>query len=212
MTPSGYYSRKNGEWVKFEDWIPSYLHPDTQVSLRVEMERARSQSDVPGYIYTFEIRETEEHDTIKLKVGRAVNLVKRIDQWGKQCGSKEQVLRGFYPGSVEPDDASLMKGRVVAGAQGPWCHRLERLIHLELADLTWSCIYLDARWPEIEIPNVETKPRDRDTNGGKPCVDCGSVHKEIFEFKRWTRGKGREWDGLVKPVIERWGKFVELYV
>jgi hypothetical protein len=74
MTPSGYYSRKNGEWVKFEgdsllhcpemilrhlrylDWIPSYLHPDTQVSLRVEMEKARSQSDVPGYIYTFEIR------------------------------------------------------------------------------------------------------------------------------------------------------------
>lgn len=68
--------------------------------------------------------EPEERDTIKLKVGRAVNLVKRIDQWGKQCGSKEQVLRGFYPGSVEPDEASLMKGRVVAGEQGPWCHRL----------------------------------------------------------------------------------------
>jgi len=126
--------------LRYLDWIPSYLHPDTQVSLRVEMEKSRSQSDVPGYIYTFEIRgmlvplstefiykkasESEEGDTIKLKVGRAVNLVKRIDQWGKQCGSKEQVLRGFYPGSVEPDEASLMKGRVVAGKQGPWCHRL----------------------------------------------------------------------------------------
>lgn len=38
------------------DWIPSYLQPDTQVSLRVEMEKSRSRSDVPGYIYTFEIR------------------------------------------------------------------------------------------------------------------------------------------------------------
>jgi len=67
-------------------------------------------------------------ETIKLKVGRAVNIVKRIDQWGKQCGSKEQVLRGFFPGTVEPDedgnDGSLMKGRLKAGEKGPWCHRL----------------------------------------------------------------------------------------
>lgn len=76
------------------------------------------------------ITETRESETIKLKVGRAVNLVKRIDQWGKQCGSKEQVLRGFYPGIVEPDNnagdgsSSLMKGRVIAGEKGPWCHRL----------------------------------------------------------------------------------------
>lgn len=62
--------------------------------------------------------------TTKLKVGRAVNLVKRIDQWGKQCGSKEQVLRGFYPGNVEEDESSLMKGRVQAGEKAAWCHRL----------------------------------------------------------------------------------------
>jgi hypothetical protein len=41
-------------------------------------------------------------DILQLKVGRAVNLVKRIDQWGKQCGSKEQVLRGWFPGTVDP--------------------------------------------------------------------------------------------------------------
>lgn len=70
----------------------------------------------------------KDKEFIKLKVGRAVNLVKRIDQWGKQCGSKEQVLRGFYPESVEPDEAgnegSLMKGRLMAGEKGPWCHRV----------------------------------------------------------------------------------------
>lgn len=126
----------------FVDWIPAYLQSDTQTSLRVEMEKPRSQSDVPGYIYTFEIRgtmicltgltfihlsefiEEDEVDTIKLKVGRAVNVVKRIDEWGKQCGSKEHVMRGFYPGGVEAAKASMMKGRAMAGEPGPSCHRL----------------------------------------------------------------------------------------
>ncbi|KAF8797920.1 hypothetical protein BYT27DRAFT_7203607 [Phlegmacium glaucopus] len=228
LGPSGYYARKNGEWVTFEDWIPPYLQAATQVSLRIEMEKARSHSDVPGYIYTFEIRETRESGTIKLKVGRAVNLVKRIDQWGKQCGSKEQVLRGFYPGVVEPDkyagdgSTSLLKGRVVAGKKGPWCHRLERLIHLELADLADTCVYLDPSWPKVDTVSLTSSSAvegKASTSKGpnvslEPCIDCGSIHKEIFEFRRWKQGgnKGKEWDNLVKPVVERWGKFVELYV
>ena len=46
------------------------------------------------------------------------------------------------------------------------------------------------------------------------CKDCGSTHKEIFEFERWPKGphKNKEWERIVKPVIERWGIFVELYV
>lgn len=47
------------------DYIPPYLHPDTQVALRVEMEKPRSQSDVEGYIYTFEIR-GEAHPFVSL--------------------------------------------------------------------------------------------------------------------------------------------------
>ncbi|CAA7271807.1 unnamed protein product [Cyclocybe aegerita] len=222
LGPSGFYARKNGEWVEFDAWIPSYLQPETRVSLRVEMERSRSSSDVHGYIYTFEIRETTETETIKLKVGRAVNLVKRIDQWGKQCGSKEQVLRGFYPGSVEPDEdggeGSLMKGRVKAGEKAAWCHRLERLIHIELADLVSTYIYLDPAWPNVDeaasTSAGEKTSNSKDSNIPRTCPDCGSIHKEIFEFQRWKRGKnkGKEWGNLVKPVVERWGKFVELYV
>lgn len=226
LEPSGYYSKKNGEFVTFDTWIPQYLQAETRVSLRVEMEKSRSPSDVEGYIYTFEIREPSQDKTIKLKVGRAVNLVKRIDQWGKQCGSKEQILRGFYPGVVEPDEdggeGSLMKGRVRAGEKAAWCHRLERLIHLELADLVATCVYLDPEWPKVESSSnevtVTSSPRKKSNqkkNGdAQPCPDCGSVHKEIFEFERWKRGKntGKEWELVVKPVVERWGKFVELYV
>ena len=37
------------------DWIPQYLQPATQIALRAEMQKARAQSDVDGYIYAFEI-------------------------------------------------------------------------------------------------------------------------------------------------------------
>jgi hypothetical protein len=42
----------------------------------------------------------------------------------------------------------------------------------------------------------------------------GAVHKEIFEFRRVEKGryKGKEWESIVKPVIEKWGGFVEGYV
>jgi hypothetical protein len=41
----------------------------------------------------------------------------------------------------------------------------------------------------------------------------GAMHREIFAFPRPEKGryKGREWELLVKPVIEKWGKFVSEY-
>lgn len=180
----------------------------------------------------------EDTKTIKLKVGRAVNLVKRIDQWGKQCGSKQQVLRGFYPNPEDDHNAqtTLMKGRVKAGTKASCCHRLgawagfpgsrgrnkstdlaERLIHLELADLSATQVYLDTEWPDIDSIDVSSQVTSGKRNGPKKverCLDCGSMHKEIFEFQRWESGpnKNKEWEKIVKPVIERWGMFVELYV
>jgi len=176
------------------------------------MEKARSPSDVHGYIYTFEIRDSDIAKTIKLKVGRAVNLVKRIDQWGKQCSSKEQVIRGWYPGIVEADEdeKSLMKGRIKAGVKVAWCHRLERLIHLELADLVATGAYLDPGWPDGKMSTSISKDGEIRSMKRAPCADCGKKHREIFEFQRFERGRlvGMEWDMVVKPVIEKWGKFV----
>ncbi|PPQ71488.1 hypothetical protein CVT26_011255 [Gymnopilus dilepis] len=237
LQESGFQSRKTDTWVKFggmslcarvfwyqrtylmssnADWIPHYLQPETQASLRAEMDKTRSQFDEPGYIYAFQIR---EHDNgfIKLKVGRTVNLVKRLDEWNKQCGSKEQTLKGFYP---DVPESSRMKGRVKAGEKALWCHRLERLVHLELRDLASSLIYLDPAWPKVQSNTVDAISSTTEaivSSKAAPvqaCPDCGSMHKEIFEFRRWTGGEneGKEWERLVKPVIERWGMFVELYV
>jgi hypothetical protein len=51
-------------------------------------------------------------------------------------------------------------------------------------------------------------------HGGNICADCGTLHKEIFEFTKVKSGRlrGKEWESIVKPVIERWGLFVDTYV
>ena len=42
----------------------------------------------------------------------------------------------------------------------------------------------------------------------------GKTHKEIFTFKRFGAGKnkGREYEAIVKPVVEKWGRYVEKYL
>jgi len=91
---------------------------------------------------------------------------------------------------------------------------LERLIHVELADLACSKAYLDPSWPEVDTPPESKVSNSKELNRPAPCPDCGSIHKEVFEFHRWKKGKnvGKEWELLVMPVMERWGRFVELYV
>ena len=93
-------------------------------------------------------------------------------------------------------------------------------MHLELRDLASSLIYLDPAWPKVQSNTVDAISSTTEaivSSKAAPvqaCPDCGSMHKEIFEFRRWTGGEneGKEWERLVKPVIERWGMFVELYV
>lgn len=180
---------------------------------------------------------------IQLKVGRAVNLVKRLDQWDKQCGSKTQIVRGWWPGTVEDDsdddgtNGSLLKGSIKAGEPGPLCHRVERLVHIELADLVVHTPYLNPKFPKVDNPNMSSSGVGSSTPKKavmKPCPDCeqsvyllqwpsmnfdighglgDAIHREIFIFPRPEKGryKGREWELLVKPVIEKWGKFVSEY-
>ena len=169
------------------DWIPEYLGQATQVALRSEMQKARAPSDSEGYIYVFEILgmpssfrllpltesamwppiDPTDKKFIHLKVGRATNLNRRMDQWGKQCGSKEQILRGFWPGGMDKDGVP-MKGLVLAGPKGPWCHRLERLVHIELADLVTSTPYLEDGYPNVIASKEVRKGGKKDVK----CADC----------------------------------------
>ncbi|KAH0830323.1 hypothetical protein J3R83DRAFT_1694 [Lanmaoa asiatica] len=208
---TGFYVGNADKYVEFSHYIPEYLQMDTQLALRVEMEKATSSADVPGYIYTFEIRDPKRPDVIQLKVGRAVNLIKRLDQWDKQCGSKIQIPRGWWPGTVEDNGTgtSLLKGNIKAGDPGPFCHRVERLVHIELADLSLHAPYLNSNNISYSGTSLSKKTTAKET----ACFDCGVVHREIFTFPRPEKGeyKGKEWDLIVKPVIEKWGRFVKEY-
>jgi formate dehydrogenase maturation protein FdhE len=68
--------------------------------------------------------------------------------------------------------------------------RWERLVHLELADL--SSTDCEQEWKGVR----------------EKCIDCGSVHKEIFPIMR----SGREGDEYAKvvEVIGRWAAFVNI--
>ena len=56
-----------------------------------------------------------------------------------------------------------------------------------------------------------TAPDDRLTQ--KICLG-NTKHQEIFSFERVMGGryKNKEWEEIVKPVIEKWGGFVEAYL
>jgi len=218
FSQSGFYlkGKERNEFIKFEDWIPNYLNTETQAALRSEMTKAPSVADVPGYIYTFEIRDERDSDHVHLKVGRAVKLTKRLDQWDKQCGtgSREHIIRGWWPGTVDDGGAVVtngghLKGTVVAGAQGPYCHRLERLIHLELGDLVLSEQYLDPGFPKVGTADF----KKAGVVARQKCTECGTTHKEIFTFRTVKKGKlkGKEWESIVQPIIQKWGQYVNKY-
>ena len=63
--------------------------------------------------------------TMVLKIGRAANVQRRMNQWQRQCGRDVEVLR-FYPYSPSSDTLSPPR-------TAPHVKRTERLIHIELA-------------------------------------------------------------------------------
>lgn len=67
-------------------------------------------------------------------------------------------------------------------------------------------------------PNVKTVRAKKQIMLGPSLTTLdgigGAVHKEIFAFTRVKSGSlmGKEWESVVKPVIEKWGLFVETYM
>jgi hypothetical protein len=189
----------------YADYIPAYLSEQTRVALRLEMHRAPSAADKPGYLYTFQIMDAAVPPRVHLKVGRTSNVGRRINQWGKQCGSHEQILRGFWPGTVDADadggdgdGVDLIKGRIKAGTPGSFAAKLERLVHLELADLVAHAPYQETGWPdELARP---MSPSGTPKKGTKlvrtTCDDCKSSPCQLYVtmantvFLRWSSTQG----------------------
>jgi hypothetical protein len=123
-----------------------------------------------------------------------VNVNQRMSQWTRQCGSREQVLLGLWPGADAgpggADPATLMRGRVDAGPSGKGSHRLERLVHLELADLVVNRPYLAPDWPNCAAPKPSAAGTGTPKKGAaarparERCEDCEFARSPCFKIRQ----------------------------
>ena len=124
----------------------------------------------------------EKEGKILLKIGRANNVQRRLNEWKRQCGYNISLIR-YYPYvpssastslAVSPGTAAASsKGASVApGTKVPYANKVERLVHLELGGMK--------------------------TDTGK-CDACGREHREWFEVEA-SRGGVK----MVDEVVRRW--------
>ncbi|KAG8742380.1 hypothetical protein FRC10_001602 [Ceratobasidium sp. 414] len=148
-------------------------------------------------------------------------MTKRLDEWERQCPSKRIVLRGSWPPCTSGGDedgsqyvngaVSMLRGTIKPGKAVEYPRRIE-----ELEDVASNSLHLNPEFmnPEGAGSQMAASRRKPSKVERKPCIDCKKTHREIFTFKRVTSGelKGKEWESVVQPIIEKWGAFVAEYV
>lgn len=145
--------------------------------------------------------ESGKRNTIMLKIGRANNVTRRMNEWQRQCGyalslvrwypyvpsstapspvpspkrqsQDQQVQASQYP-ALSPSSAFKKQSDVVRKV--PCVKRVERLIHLELADM----------------------------QAKKQCTACGKEHREWFEIEASQAGVK-----AVDECVRRWVGWAE---
>ncbi|KAJ5787132.1 hypothetical protein N7457_002122 [Penicillium paradoxum] len=141
----------------------NHLRPSTQP--RSVNEAIRAAQDINALTFN---PTSSAPGTLRLKIGRTSNVHRRLAEWTRQCSYDLTLIR-YYP--YTPSSSSSSPARVppsqgpnqapsaslVAGRKVPHVHRVERLIHLELASL-----------------------RVRDLG---QCPECGKEHREWFEVE-----------------------------
>ncbi|KAL8690543.1 MAG: hypothetical protein Q9218_004041 [Villophora microphyllina] len=125
-------------------------------------------------------------NTILLKIGRASNVQRRMNEWTRQCGYDLSLIR-YYPyipssssstpaNTPQPSPSSKTQSAATAPRKVPHAHKVERLIHLEFAEKRVK----------------------------KNCEACGKEHREWFEVLGSKEGvKG------VDEVVRRWVRWAE---
>ena len=135
----------------------------------------------PGHIRTSDVLNafaatTPNKKTILLKIGRAQNVQRRLNQWTRQCGYNLSLIR-FYPYHNSPSTTSVNKVPRTP-RKVPNAHKVERLIHIELSG-------------------------KRSQHEGK-CGVCGREHREWFEIEASREGV-KAVDEIVRRWVD-WGE------
>ena len=187
--------------------IPPTLSPQTTSLLLSELAKPVSPHDEEGWIYIFWLNPNDstspdavstlltapypQHpntpNTLLLKIGRASNVQRRMNEWSRQCGYNLSLVR-FYPylpsspsPSPLPSPSTRPNARRTSETQTqphkvPHAHKVERLIHIELAERRVK----------------------------RSCGACGKEHREWFEVEG-----SREGVRAVDEVVRRWVGWAE---
>lgn len=139
-------------------WLTPTSHPQTPPSEVASSLLDSPRRPQPGKRRTSEALQAfssgadrEERKTILLKIGRASNVQRRLNEWSRQCGYNLSLVRyyPYQPSSPVPDPGMPRKV--------PYAHRVERLIHLELSGMRArgsggceSCGREHREWFEVE--------------------------------------------------------------
>jgi len=119
-------------------------------------------------------------DTIFLKIGRANNVHRRMNEWQRQCGYSLSLVRYYPYVPSTPTPSPAPSPRRQSSSTGvrkvPHAMRVERLIHLELGSQRVN----------------------------KDCDSCGKTHKEWFEVEASKEGVKK-----VDEVVRRWVGWAE---
>ncbi|KAK5694353.1 hypothetical protein LTR17_024872 [Elasticomyces elasticus] len=172
-----------------EDTTRSLLSP----GLRSQNERRISEVMTE---YSYDGTEEDGKKTIMLKIGRANNVTRRMNEWQRQCGYALNLVRWYpyvsstpqpspirtsqaplYPDLTRPPSLSQQQRRQSEGVRKvPCVKRVERLIHLELQE-------------------KQVK---------RQCAACGKEHREWFEMDASQAGiRG------VDECVKRWVGWAE---
>ncbi len=151
-------------------WLTPESLPSTPPSevapslLEVSTDRQRPQ---PGQRRTSDVLQTfasasqDSSQKILLKIGRASNVQRRLNEWTRQCGYNLSLIRYYPYHSTSTPNLSSLPTKV------PHAHKVERLIHIELSgkkaqqdSKCRSCGREHREWFEVEASRNGVKAVD----------------------------------------------------
>jgi len=165
-------------WLTPED-LPSEPAAETASSLLASrpVPGKRRTSDVLNTFAANTQNATTNKKTILLKIGRAQNVQRRLNQWTRQCGYNLSLIRyyPYHPTTLSESDVNRVPR---TPRRVPNAHKVERLIHIELSG--------------------------KRAQGGGKCGVCGREHREWFEVEPSREGV-RGVDEVVRRWVD-WGE------
>jgi hypothetical protein len=166
-------------WLTPES-VPAPPPAETASSLLAPPSRPspgrRKTSDVLN-TFASAVPNTQNKKTILLKIGRAQNVQRRLNQWTRQCGYNLSLIR-YYPYHSTTLSDTNVNELPRTPRKVPNAHKVERLIHIEL--------------------------NEKRAQGSGKCKVCGREHREWFEVAA-SRDGVKVVDEVVRRWVD-WGE------